>query len=158
MDKSVGFIILAAVVVLIGLSFWSQVGTNISTLAELQTSPANVSFVPANNGTAKELTMCGQKVDTIAIWNGTNNLVSATNYTTTQAVGADGFISSFLTTTGSSLYNGVTLKVTCTYQAKGYITDSAGRGVARLIAIFLALLIMASVISPDLRKVWDGVQ
>lgn len=146
-----GFIIIAAVAVLIGVALFSGTfSESMGTLTQIATSPSNFSFVAGTNGTATEITGCGQAVRTITVWNGTNNVVATTNYTASTGTGADGYQSAFLTNNNAA-YNGVTWKVTCTHEPRGYVNDGATRGVINLIAIMFALLIVTAAM-PDVRE------
>ena len=164
-EKYIKGIIIATIAVLVGLAFWSTVGSSIGTLAVIQTS-TNASFTFPANGSTSDLTTCGQlNTTTITVYNYTNNtgavggagaLVGSTNYTVTQAAGTDGYLSARVTCTAlaTNWVCGYATNVTCNYQPRGYITEGGGRSVALLIPVFLAILIAFAAI-PDLRE-WIG--
>ncbi len=150
------FIVFAAVIILVGLAFWSPVGGNISTLTGTQTA-ANTSFTFPAEEVAKELPPCGQAVVTISAWNATGGEpIPSTNYTTSTATGADGYLAAFLTPSADTPYANQSTLVTCTYRAKGYINEAGTRSVAVLIPLFLAMLIAFSAL-PDVREWVKGV-
>lgn len=149
-------IIIATVAILIGLAFWSTVGSSVSTLTGTQSVSLAAFTFPAN-GTSGELTTCGQEVITIAIQNATGGeTIAATNYSTTTGTGADGFISSFITINASSEYSTAPVSVNCTYYGKGYVNEGSTRAIVLLIPIFLALIIAFAAI-PDLREWMKGM-
>lgn len=160
-EKYIKGIIFATIAILVGLAFWTILGDSVGTLANIQTT-TNASFTMPANGSTKDLTPCGQLNTTaIKVYNQTNGtggssaypFVTATNYSVTQATGNDGFLSARIKCTAGAVdyFCGHNVNVTCSYQPKGYITDSAGRGIALMIPIFAALLIMIAAI-PDLRE------
>src|SRR3972149_735343 len=72
-EKYIKGIIIATIAVLVGLAFWSTVGSSIGTLAVIQTS-TNASFTFPANGSTSDLTTCGQlNTTTITVYNYTNN-------------------------------------------------------------------------------------
>lgn len=165
--NGINFVVIAAVAILIGLSFWTLVGDTTGTLTKTFTS-TNVSFtLPANQSTS-DLIHCGQRnITSVTVWNYTNGtgsvlgaggsvLLGASNFTVTQAAGSDGYLSARITCTalGTNYGCGYRTNVSCGYEPKGYISDGGARNIAALIPLFLAILIAFAAI-PDLRE-WVG--
>jgi hypothetical protein len=151
---AIGGIIIAFVAIVIGLAFFNGTfAQSIGTMTKTN-SLTNTSFTMPDTGVTSELSICGQKVISIALNNATNGTYSAVpsnNYTTSQrASTTDGYLVSTLTTT-VSVYSNQTVNVTCDYQPRGYISDSGSRGIVSLIAVFMALLIMIAAM-PNLRN------
>lgn len=159
-DKYINGIIIATIAILVGLAFWSTIGSSVGTLTAIQTS-TNASFTFPGNGTTTDLTTCGQlNTSAVVIFNTTNGtagfqnlIVPVSNYTITQAAGADGFLSTRIAYNGGGVdrFGGFADNVTCTYQPRGYIAEGGSRSVVLLIPIFFALLIAIAAI-PDLRE------
>lgn len=144
-----GWIVVAFIAVVVGLSFWSLMGSNIGQMTKTSTS-TNALFT-MGTGVAKELTPCGQKVLTISLVNNSDSVAIQTgNYTTSVAAGSDGYLAAFIKN-NTAQFGGQIVNVTCTYEPKGYISDGGSRAVVTLIAVMMAILIMVSAM-PDLRK------
>lgn len=153
-NKGIAFIAIAAVVILVGLSFWSTIGGSIGTLTVIQSS-ANVSYtLPANN-TVADLTPCGQKnTSTVVIYDATGAIIlPATNYSVAQGTSStDGYLADQITLKNvNATWASHAANVSCSYQPRGYVTDSGSRSIVNLIPIFFALLI-AIVALPDVRE------
>lgn len=155
-----GFIVMAAVAILIGLAFFPSISPNIGAMTKTFTS-TNVTMAMPANGATSELTMCGQRAaGTVQIINAsTGTVVPTTNYTITQSTGTDGYLTAKITTTNSLLYAGRNVNVTCyDYEPKGYVAESGSRALVGLIAIAFALLIIVAAI-PNLKdKLFDFIR
>lgn len=152
------FIILAAVTILIGLALYSgSIAGNVGQLTKtLDTVNTTVTLPTA--GSSLELTACGQKALSGVVTNATGGaVVPTTNYTFSQAVGSDGYLSAYIDSEGGS-YAGQSVNVSCNYEPKGYIADGGGRAIVSLIAIFFAFLIVTAAL-PDARQwAWDKIR
>lgn len=146
-----GFIIMAAVAILIGLAFWTGTfSENIGTLTQTRES-GNVTFTLPANGESTQLTFCEQAVESIIVTNATSGAtVPSTNYTISQSTGSDGYLAAFITTT-TSAYAGGSVNGSCEYQPYGYIDNGGSRAITSLIAVFMAILIMVAAL-PDARN------
>lgn len=155
-----GFIITAAVVILIGLALYSGTfAQNIGTMTKT-TSVTNATMtMPAASATA-DMTPCGQRAITYVLNNASwgNETIPTTNYTVTQGTGSDGYRAARITTTANSVYASQSVKVTCTYEPKGYIAESSSRGIVGLIAIFMAILILVAALPPVKDKLFDFIR
>lgn len=150
MDRTgVGFLIVAFVAVVIGLTLLLQAAGYVGIMTGTQTlSNYTAGTVPADGST---LELIGQNIVGTAIaTNATDGvLIPSTNYTVTQGLGADGQIAVIYTAVGST-FDGESLNISYTYEPDGYVTSSAGRAIAGLIILFGAMGI-AFVAFPDLR-------
>lgn len=153
MDKTgIGTIIIATVAILIGLALYTGTfAENIGKMTKTGESINQTMTLPAVTATS-EISTCGQKALTYTLTNATGGgIVPTTNYTITQSAGSDGYLAAKVTTASQSAFAGRSINVTCTFEPKGYVADSAGRGIVALIAIFMALLILVAAI-PDIRN------
>lgn len=160
-NKPLAVIIVGFLAVLVGLSFWTLLGDNVGTLANLQTT-ANGSFtVPAQNAVA-DVVACGQQnTSAVLVFNATGDVeYPAANYTVAQGTSAtDGYLVTQINFTGTFAgedHAGTTATIDCTYQPRGYVTEGGTRAIVVLIPIFMALAI-AFAASPDLREWLKGV-
>ena len=154
-----GFIIMAAVAILVGLALYTGTfSQNIGSMTNLDNAYNVTMTLPASNITS-ELSMCGQKVNTITVTNATGGtVVTASNYTTSQSIGADGYLAAKITPSTASRYASTSVNVSCNYEPDGYIAESGGRAVVGLIAIFMALLILVAAL-PNLKdKFFDFIK
>jgi hypothetical protein len=111
----------------------------------------NVTMTLPANSVAAELTMCGQKANSIIVTNATGGaVVPTTNYSTSQSVGNDGYLAAKITPSGST-YASRSVNISCNYEQKGYIPEAGGRGIISLVAVFAVLLIIVAAL-PDLRN------
>ncbi len=145
-DKHIMFIVLSAVVILVGLALYTTLDAPIGTMAVLQNSN-NSSFTVPAQATVTDLTACGQaNTSVVRVFNESNDVeYPAANYTVSQGTSdTDGYLVTqinFTGTFGGVDEAGTTATVDCDYQARGYITEGGGRAVALLIPIFFAILI-----------------
>lgn len=154
----IGFIIVSVVAILVGLALYSGTfAENIGTMTKTSAT-INKSFTMPAVGSSSELTMCGQKALTYSIVNATDHInIPTTNYTITQSTGVDGYLTAKVTTAAGG-FGSKAVNVTCTYEPKGYITDSGSRGIVAIIAIFMAILIMIAAM-PNIRdKLFDAIR
>lgn len=155
MDKhgqiGLGFIVIAAITILIGLAFYTTTfSENIGTMTKTRTATNVTMTLPAVTATS-EMTMCGQKVVSSVITNATGGaIIPASNYTISQSSGTDGYLASKITTASQSAYAGRSINISCNYEPKGYIAEGSGRAVVILIAIMMALLIVVAAM-PDVK-------
>ena len=151
-QAAVGAIIISVVAILVGLALYTGTfAENIGKMTKTSTSVNRTMTLPAVTATS-ELTMCGQKALSYTLTNATGGgVVPTSNYTVTQSTGTDGYLAAKVTTASQSAFASKSVNVTCTYEPKGYIAESSGRGIVALIAIFMALLIVIAAM-PNVRN------
>lgn len=160
-DLGIKFIILGFIAVIVGLAlFSSNFQSDIGKMTTTYTA-TNTSFtMPAAAATA-ELTPCGQKiVSGLVIVNSSNatQIVTSSNYTTSQSAGRDGYLAAQITTDSNAKFAGLGVNVSCVYEQKGYVSDSGTRAIVPIIAIMMALLIVVAAIPPLRDKFFDFIK
>lgn len=147
-----GFVIMAAVAILIGLAFYTTTFSDSIGLMTKTYTSNNVTVTMGAENASVEIPQCGQRsLSTIVVnRSNTTDIITTANYTITTAAGTDGYLITKIQTPRYGKYAGYAVNVTCNYEPRGYISDGGSRAIVGLIAIFMALLILVAAI-PDLR-------
>lgn len=146
-----GVLLLAFVGVIVGIALFQAVAQSVGT--STSTVSATEVFVAPVNGTAIYFDAYKNFGGTIAATNGT--AITSDQYTITNNVinPTTGSLSVKLVPAANATYAQKTWTLTSTVAQKvDYIDDSAGRSIAALIVIFMALAIAVIALVPTLRN------
>lgn len=122
-----------------------EVGNSTNTVAV-----ANTTLATTVNGTAQYIT--GYKaISSVVVYNATGGTIASGNYTIENNVVYNGALAIKITPTVNSAIYLSAWKVSGTAEPTGYISDSAARNVAGLIAIFFALAIAVVALTPTFQ-------
>lgn len=140
-------IVMIFIAAILGLSLIGSIANGQATLTTLQTTTNSTVTFPANGST---LTLNGQKlVDgtfSTRFANGTGGVVAeAGNYTLTDLTQSGGSYRAILTVYNPT-YADKSMNVSYQYQPVGYNESSGGRGIANIITLFFAFIILATVL------------
>lgn len=152
---SIGIMLVAAIAILVGLAIFSgAILPNIGTATRTEISMTNTSYTMAASNSTVEITHCGQKILSGLVYNRSSGvLLTTTNYSFVQFVGADGLVAAGVKTLEESGYASSPINVTCvSYEPDGYVESSGGRSIVLLVAIFSALAIAVVALVPTLRS------
>lgn len=146
----IGALIVVAIAIIIGAILLQDVARNVATTTN--SIAVNYTVTPAAAGLSADLT--GQEIfDTALIINRSGaNIPCVSNFTVSEGVSPRTGTKRVLLTTASSDTSRCT-QVNISYSAgmEGYIDDAAGRSVAPLIVIMMALAIGVIALSPTIR-------
>lgn len=148
---SVGMIIIVAVTLIVGAILFTAIAqeSGKSTATDTLT---NYTITAAANGSSTYITAY-KHLTVTSITNGTTGgVIAAGNYTVTNNVVYNGNLAVKVDTAAASEYGEETWAINGVGQPLTYISDSAGRSIVPLIAIFFALAIVVVALTPTLRS------
>ena len=149
---NLGLIMVLFITILIGVIFVQviaqSVGESTNTIAV-----ANYSLGVVDNDTTVYLTDY-RALSSVVVYNNTEGIVPATNYTVTNNViyNGDLAVSVVPNAAVTSPYHEYQWNISGTAQPVTYISDSGGRAMAALIVIMFALAVAVVAISPTLKE------
>lgn len=151
-ELNIGGLIMVAIAVIVGAILFTAVAGFIGQTTT--TGSENNTYTPAADGSSIDL--LGQELlsTPIVINQSSGNVSCADNYTIAEGVSPrTGTKRIIMTTpTGNDESLCTVLNISYDYAPEGYIDDSAGRAVAPLILIFMALAIAITALVPTLRS------
>ena len=152
-EAGLGMIIMVAITLIVGVIFFQAIAQEVGESTNTY-DIVNVSLGTVTNGTTIYLTDY-KALSSVSIdgnCSGTSVTIASGNYTITDNVidpTTGGLSVSILP---ASEYTGLTWCVNATAQPPTYISESGGRAVASLIAIFFALAVAVVALSPTMRS------
>lgn len=159
----IGVLMVTFITILVGVILFTAIAQQVGTSTTLDTF-SNYSVGTVTNGTVTYV--AGYKhiaspVIVAANGSGTDFLLASGNYTITNNVinptTGELTVSILPAESVTSAYNGNEWKVSGVTQKTTYISDSGGRAVAGIIAIFFALAVAIVALSPTLRGELAGM-
>ena len=144
--KTIGVLILTFVAIIVVLSLFPSIASNVASVTQTQTATnATVTFPTAGNN----LTLNGQSVTITYVMNKSNNTdpLTSTNWTVYNRQVSNGQLISYINGAAGSKYAGQPVNITYVYEPFGYDTSAGNRSIIGLVVILAALALAAYVIA-----------